>query len=342
MKTKQIVFTDIGVAELIETEVKEPKENEIVVETEFSSISCGTEKANISGNPNVGIGPLDEKNPVIFPRYAGYSSSGTVIKTGSSVTHIKAGDRVAMCWSQHKKINVITASNTIKLESDKISMKEAALFNIATFPLAAIRKTKVELGESMLIMGLGILGLFAVQFARAAGAVPVIAVDPVAERREKALECGADYALDPTSPNFVKTVKALTNGGASTAIEVTGLGIGLDQCLDCMARFGRVALLGCTRDKNFTIDYYRKVHGPGVQLIGAHTMARPKLESHPGYFTQADDLISVMKLCESRRIQLEETIDEIFRPEDCTKVYTRLINDRHFPVVSQFDWSNIE
>lgn len=341
MKTKQIVFTEIGKAELLCADVKEPFENELMVETEFSSISCGTERANVSGDPNVDTGPLNEKNPVKFPRYSGYSTSGTVLKVGSGVTDIKPGDRVAMCWSAHKKINTVTRKNVIKL-SDGISFREAALFNIATFPLAAVRKTRVELGESMLIFGLGILGLFAVQFARAAGAVPVIAIDPVAERREKALTFGADYALDPTAPDFVKTVKELTKGGAKTAIEVTGLGIGLDQCLDCMARFGRVALLGCTRNKEFTIDYYRKVHAPGIQLIGAHTMARPGHESHSGYFTLQDDLAAVMKLCDGGRIRLEETIDETFDPTNCTEIYTRLINDRHFPVVSQFDWSNIK
>ena len=82
-----------------------------------------------------------------------------------------------------------------------------------------------------------------------------------------------------------------------TAIEVTGLGAGLNQTLDCMAKFGRVALLGCTRDSDFTVDYYRKVHGPGIQLIGAHTMARPSCESAPGYFTAEDDMKTLIKLC---------------------------------------------
>ena len=40
-----------------------------------------------------------------------------------------------------------------------------------------------------------------------------------------------------------------------------------------------------TRHSDFNIDYYRKVHGPGITLIGAHTNARPKSESHPGWWT---------------------------------------------------------
>ena len=47
-------------------------------------------------------------------------------------------------------------------------------------------------------------------------------------------------------------------------IEVTGLGVGLIQALDCMKEMGRIALLGCTRSSKFEIDYYGKVHGRGI------------------------------------------------------------------------------
>ncbi|MFR6641702.1 MAG: hypothetical protein ACLUSP_10635 [Christensenellales bacterium] len=68
----------------------------------------------------------------------------------------------------------------------------------------------------------------------------------------------------------------MTARGANVAVEVTGLGKGLDRVLDCMRKFGRVALLGCTRNSDFTIDHYRKVHGPGITPVGAHTAARPR------------------------------------------------------------------
>ena len=339
MKNKQIVFTKINTAELVEKEYGEPKNNEVVVETVFSSISCGTERANITGDPNVSIAS-GENTPVVFPRYAGYSSSGVVIAKGEAVKSVNVGDKVVLSWSFHKKINVMQERNVVKFD-DAVSFEDAALCQIATFPLAAIRKTGLEIGESCLVMGLGILGLFAVTLAKAAGAVPVIAVDPVSERREKALKFGADYAFDPLDADFAKKVKEVTGGGANTAIEVTGLGAGLNQCLDCMARFGRVALLGCTRDKNFTVDYYRKVHGPGIKLIGAHTLARPEFDSSEGYFTQQDDIKSLLKLCALKRISLKAMVDAVYSPEDCGEVYSRLISDKNFPVVSQFDWRNI-
>ena len=114
----------------------------------------------------------------------------------------------------------------------------------------------------------------------------------------------------------------------------------MDQSLDCMARFGRIALLGCTRNKEFHIDYYRKVHGPGITIVGAHTDARPRRDSSSGWFTEADDMKSLMKLLSRGRLNFDRMIDATYKPEDCTEIYERLVNDRNFPPVSQFDWSN--
>ncbi len=337
MKIKHIFFPQVNTAKIVEEETCDPSENEVVVQTAFSSISCGTEKANITGVPAVSINS-EEDCEVIFPRYGGYSSSGIVIAKGDKVATVEIGDRVAMSCSFHKSINTLNESDVVKITDDRVSLQSAALCYIGTFSIAAVRKTKLELGESAMVMGLGILGLLAVQFAKLAGAAPVIAVDPVKERREKALKLGADYAFDPFDIDFVEKVKEVSDGGVNVAIEVTGFGSGLNQCLDCMKKFGRVALLGCTRDKNFTVDYYRKVHGPGIQLIGAHTHARPQYDSYPGYFTQRDDIKAILKLCAMGRITLDGMVDEVYKPEECENVYARLINDKDYPPVMQFDW----
>jgi threonine dehydrogenase-like Zn-dependent dehydrogenase len=225
----------------------------------------------------------------------------------------------------------------LKLE-ENVSFAEAALWHIATFPLAAIRKTKLELGESAIVMGMGILGLMAIRLLSAAGAAPIIAVDPVAEKRELALSMGADYALDPFAEDFADRVIALTGGGAKVAIEVTGNGKALDQVLDCMAKFGRVALLGCTRHSDFSINYYSKVHGPGISLIGAHTMARPHEESYPGYFTTYDDMAAIQRLVSAGRLSFLPLVAETHSPAECTEVYDRLGREKAFPVV-QFDYN---
>ena len=339
LKIKRILFTKKNTAELVEEECPKTGDNDVLVKTAYSTISCGTEKANITASLTEDL-DLQEGEEPHFPRSGGYSSSGIIADKGKNVKSIEIGDRVAVFASAHKSFNVMNENNVIKL-SEKNTLQEAAASYISTFSMAAIRKTRLEIGESALVMGLGTLGLFSVAFARAAGAVPVIAVDPVKERREKALKFGADYAFDPFEKDFTKKVKELTDGGVNVAVEVTGVGAGLEECLECMARMGRIALLGCTRNKNFTIDYYNRIHCPGITVIGAHTCARPTFDSHPGCFTHRDDIKSYLNLCANGRINFADMIEEVHSPKECDKVYTRLVNESNFPNIVQFDWSKI-
>lgn len=338
MNCRKILFTAVNKAELITEEVPALTEGKILVKTVLTTVSSGTERANITGDPCVSV--LSRDPVAHFPRSAGYSSAGIVIAVGENVKSVKPGDRVALSWSKHASLQVLDEKNVHLIESDNVSLSAAALSHIATFPMAAIRKCRLEMGESAVVMGLGVLGLLAVQLLHAAGAVPVIAVDPIAARREKALQMGADYALDPFAADFAETVKKLTHGGAKVAIEVTGSGQALNQVLDCMAKFGRVALLGCTRHSDFTVDYYHKVHGPGISLIGAHTNARPDAESAPGLWTHHDDIMAFLRLCAAGRLQLDNFVEETHAPEEAPEVFTRLVQEKDFPTV-QFDWTKL-
>ena len=338
MKTKQIIFTEAYKAELLEVDLPAPGPGEVTVENAFSAISAGTEKANFIGNRNSTI--ASEEDAPIFPRTVGYSAAGTVTAVGEGVKDLAPGDRVMVFWGKHRKHITISQNNVIKIP-DGVSLEEASLALIATFPLAAIRKTHLQIGESALVMGLGILGLFAVAELRAAGAYPIIAADPVAERREFALRLGADFALDPTEEGFADRVIALSEGGVNVCIEVTGLGAGLISALDCMKMMGRVALLGCTRSSKFEIDYYGKVHGRGVSLIGAHTMCRPKVESSEGLWTDRDDLKTLFRMILGGRMDFKTMISEIHSPEEAQEVFTRLANDKRFPIGVLFDWNRI-
>lgn len=338
MQYKQIVFTKPCVAEVLKYDLAQPEPEEVQVRLAVSTISSGTERANLVGDPS--ISPKTQGREVIFPRILGYSSAGVVESVGEKVTSLTPGDRVALMWSTHSQVQNIPESRAIKLE-DSITFEDAALAHIATFPLAAIRKCRLEIGESAMVMGMGLLGLVALPLLKNAGAAPIIAVDPVAEKREKALRFGADYALDPNSETFAQTVKELTDGGVKVAIEVTGVAKALDNTLDCMAKFGRVALLGCTRHSDFAIDYYRKVHGPGITLVGAHTGARPQKESHPGWWTADDDIRSVLKLLSLKRFSLSDLIDEVHTVDEAPQIYDRLAKEKAFPLV-QFDWSTLK
>ena len=352
---KAILFTKANTAELVEKEMPEPKPGEIRVRLVRSCISNGTERSNLLGVPDGGVGIFPVANPekTTWPRQSGYASSGIIDKIGPmeipDASPYRVGQRVAMSWTLHQEYECVPAERVYPIP-DGASFEAAAFAHISTFPMAAIRKCRLEIGEGAIVMGQGVLGQLAVMILKAAGATPVIAADPLPKKRAIALKIGADAALDPTVPDFAAKAKALCPGehrtmfsrviddGPKVGIEVTGVGAALDNVLDAISPYGRIALLGCTRNSNFTIDYYHKIHGRGVTLVGAHTLARPETESSPGYWTTRDDALAFLRLVALKRIDLDGFCAEVHHPEKCGEVYSRLAKDGNFPIV-QFDWS---
>ncbi len=339
MENRQIVFTEKNKAELLSVPTSEVGEGQALVKTLYTAISAGTEYANITGDPNTSI--YSEKADVTFPRTSGYCGVGIVERIGENVKSVKVGDAVAMSWCNHKKYN--TLHESLLTSFDGIEPIEVALTHIATFPMLALRRIKVQVGEPCMVVGLGILGLLAVELCRAAGAYPVIAVDLEKERRDIALRLGADYALNSSEPDFKDRIMALTCGkGVPAVIEVTGVGAALKAALSVTAEFGRLAQLGCTREPVDGLDFYRLVHGKGVSVIGAHTNARPGSESNSEAWTTADDRKAIINLTKGGRINQRALIGEIHSPENAPEVYSRLVNDyKHFPIGVLFDWTKI-
>ena len=346
MTGKNIIIPEANRVEIVDRPVADPGPGEVRVKMVRSAVSSGTERANYVGEVNVNI--LTNDGVARWPRQGGYSSAGVVESVGAGVKSLKPGDRVAMSWTVHSEYVVVPEENACPVP-DGVSFEAAALAHISTFPMAAIRKCRLEVGESAIVMGQGVLGQLAVMLLKCAGAAPVFAADPLPGKRERALELGADFALDPLAPDFAERLRSMTPNpdsaifkgdmarGVNVAIEVTGRGEALDSVLDAMAVMGRVALLGCTRSSNFTIDYYHKVHGRGVTLIGAHTWARPAHESYPGHFTHRDDVRTFLRLLSLGRISLDGFVDEVHPVADAPEVYRRLGDGGSFPVV-EFDW----
>ena len=205
--------------------------------------------------------------------------------------------------------------------------------------LGGVRKLEVELGESAMVMGLGLLGMFSVQFLALSGANPVIAADLNPARRKLALELGADYALDPADEGFADKVKELTKGrGVNACVEVTGVSKAMSQALDCASWMGRIALLGCTRISDCAVDYYQKVHRPGVKLIGAHNFVRPKFESYPHHWTHQDDCRAILDLISAKKLRVRPIVSRVAAPEEAPGIYRQLCDDPAFPIGTVFDW----
>ena len=333
MKSKKIYFTGIHKAELLETELRAVRENEVLTEMEYTVVSGGTERACILGMNNT-----SQK----FPMSLGYCGVGRVLEVGAAVTSVRAGERVLVYHGCHSKYNITPEADVTKVEDESIDSLDASFVIIASMGLGGVRKLEIELGESAMIMGLGLLGMFSVQFCRLSGAYPIIAADLNPQRRALALKLGADYAFDPSAPDFTEQVKKVTKGkGVRATVEVTGASVAMKQALECASWMGRVSLLGCTRVSDTAVDYYQQVHRPGIKLIGAHNFVRPKLESFPHHWTHQDDCRAILDLIGSGRIRVAPIVSRVVSPADCEEIYNQLCDDPTFPMGTVFDWKNI-
>ena len=333
MSRKAILFTAPGVAELQELPsftVAHPLD--VLVRMEYTVVSGGTERANLVGLPNT---------PEAYPKALGYCGVGRVLEIGSQVTKAKVGDRVLVYHGFHTDINCRREDEITKVTQEDMDSLDAAMVIIASMGLGGVRKLEIELGESAMVMGLGLLGMSAVQFCRLSGAHPLIAVDLNPARRQLALELGADYALDPSDPTFVSQVMAITGGkGVNACVEVTGVSAAMHQALECAATQGRISLLGCTRVSDCAVDYYQLVHRPGVKLIGAHNFIRPKVESYPHHWTHEDDCQAILRLIAAGRFRVKPMISRVVKPEQCPEIFHQLATDPQFPLGTVFDWRN--
>ncbi|MCW2608108.1 MAG: alcohol dehydrogenase [Frankiales bacterium] len=248
--------------------VPQPGPGEVLVKVE----ACGICLSDVHLIEGTLPGPV----PVVTP---GHEAAGTIAVLGEGVQGWQVGDRVvmaggrqcgscAMChrgrfeeceafeimgfnydgaWAQY----VITSFGGMASVPDDLPLERACvLADAVATPYAALTdRARLLPGESIALWGIGGLGVHAVQTARLVGASPIIAVDPSPAARERALRLGADHALDPTTDDVVAEVRRLTGGrGVDVAVDLVGGNAVLKQGTECLARFGRVVMVGLSLD----------------------------------------------------------------------------------------------
>lgn len=309
MKNYAVVSPEKGKVCLQEIDVADPKPNEVQVRVHMTMISPGTERAWILNLPNT---------PGKYPFQPGYCSAGVVEKLGSEVKDLSVGDRV-YTRLHHQSLGNIDASLVFKLP-DSVSFEHALFSTFGHIALAGIRKTRLEIGESAAVIGLGVIGQVALQLLRIGGAVPVTGIDRVESRLKAALECGADMVLDTREENWMDAIR----GNPSVVIELTGVPELVGTALEIVKPFGRMSLTGSPRGLS-TVNFYRDVHCKAVTIIGAHASAAvPRNESYPGYWTVRENTLCIIELIRRGRLNLEPLITDRFNWQDAELAYKKL------------------
>ena len=197
---KKLVATAPREAKLVEYEDRPIASDEVKVKVEFAAPKHGTELADFRGTTPFIDGKFDdewrmfvqrdkdEPRGIVFGDLPlGNMFVGTIIEAGADVTEYKVGDRVCS-YGQIKETQIVKAVNNYKLRKMKPtdSAANAVCYDPAQFALASVRDAEVRPGDCVAVIGLGAIGLIALQLAVKAGAAVVIGVDPIEHRREVA------------------------------------------------------------------------------------------------------------------------------------------------------------
>lgn len=331
MRGKRVVWPERAKVDIEEFEIPSLNDDEVLVESECTLISPGTERAFLLGLPNTRGG---------FPSRPGYSNIGRVIAVGKSVTNCPIGERVASTGG-HTSHFVTEPNRLIQMGSADVLAEEAVFFNLGAIALQGVRKARIELGETTLVLGQGLVGLLALQLARVSGAVPAIAADLTDSRLNVSKCIGADCTLNPEDADFAEQLAAVTNGdGPAVVIEATGHPDAISTALDVAGWGARVIILASTRGETPNVNFYRDVHKKGLMLYGAHNSIRPRHETSPHFWTLADDSRLLLSLIAQKRFSVAPLITHRVRGEEAPKAYQLLMawNPELLGVVLQ--WSS--
>lgn len=226
---------------------------EILVRTLFSGISHGTEMNVYRGtspefHKSCVEGLYMEGTPAWqYPITYGYEEVGRVVACGDEVKEVEEGDIIASVYG-HREAAVLDVDQTNYLHVLPPSMEpEHGIFHaLGAVALDAYLSSYIRLGENAIVFGLGVVGQLIVQLCKMGGVHPIIGVDLISSRRERAVAYGADYQLDPEQCNIaVEVRKILERQGADVAFDTTGSYLGLHEAIRCGAPiYGRVMAVG--------------------------------------------------------------------------------------------------
>ena len=267
----------------------------------------------------------------------GHEIAGEIEAIGGSGGDWSIGDHVIVCAGVRDQQNRVTtlgfdydggfAEFLIADNSTLVRIPEDLAFELACIipdavstPWAAITQTaRVREGESVAVFGIGGLGFHAVQLLRIIGASPIIAIDPIAEARDRALSIGADIALDPFDPDLsVKVMQETLDLGVDVAFDFAGSASVRKQGLRLLAEGGRLVIVGLANESivipnDIAFAYKRS------QVLGHYG-------SEPFHTQQVVDLIQDGKL------DLSSSISEIMPLENIKEALDRLENKINNPI----------
>lgn len=342
MHARQVVITEPYQVAAREVELPPPGPNQILVATEVSAVSAGTELAVWTGTHQW------LKDPHLpdwkFPFRPGYSAAGWVVSVGPAVSGWKPGDRVSYPGN-HASAELLTIGHErgrLWRLPEKLDAEKAAVACIARYGLGASIRAGLTLGRSAAVLGLGIIGQFALRCLIAAGAHPVIGIDAVPMRRQAALAAGADHVLDPSSGDVREQLsRFLDQRGAEIVADATGVPDAVPVAMSLACDGGQVVVVGSPRGRAKEVNFYDDLHRRYLEVTGAHgnMLFEPAHTRLAGAWDIDKAQRWLLASLASGRLSLDGLLTHRIRPEELGGSYEGLLKkkDEYLGVVVR--WS---
>jgi 2-desacetyl-2-hydroxyethyl bacteriochlorophyllide A dehydrogenase len=329
---RQAVITEPYKTTVREVELADPAPNQILVAAHTSAISAGTELAVYTGAHQW------LKDPAMpdwkFPFKSGYSAAGVVLKVGSEFPGgFREGDRV--CFpGNHASAELLTVGHErcrVWKMPDNLEFDKAAVAVIARYGLGAAVRAGLTLGRSAAVLGLGIIGQFAMRCLVCAGASPVVGIDAVKMRRDAALAAGADYCIDPTAGDVKQQLNNyLGTRGAEVIADATGVPAAIPTAMSLACDAGQVVVVGSPRGKADAVNFYDDLHRRYIEVTGAHgnMLFEPAHTRLAGAWDINKAQMWLLRQLASGRLSLAGLVTHTITPEQLGDAYEGLLKDK--------------
>ena len=284
----------------------------------------------------------------------GYSAAGIVLAVGEGVTDIKVGDRVACSGAQcaHHAEIISVPRNLVALIPEGVDYPSASTVTLGAIALQGVRRLNPTLGESIMVLGLGIIGQITVQLLKANGC-KVVGLDVDRDRLALARSLGADHVFHPDDGDVLAASQRVSDGYGLDGVIITAGSSSnepLATAFKVCRKKGRVVLVG---DVGLTInreDIFKKEidfkisasYGPGRY---DPTYEEGGIDYPQAYvrWTENRNLSEYLYLIATKKVLVEPLITKVVDLEGVSQAYASLkaggddlIVLIHYPEIDDF------
>lgn len=338
MKIREVVVTGQREVELREGELDTAlAPGEVLIETEKTFISAGTELANYMARD---AGVWRKGNWCAYPWRSGYGNVGVIREAGPGVTRVKVGQRI-LTYGNHASFVRYDAADRLAIPvPDGLDSGVAAASRMAGVAMTAIILAEIKGDPWVVVFGLGAVGNLAAQGFALRGC-RVIGVDPVAERRQVAIRCGIANTAGGT-PEEVRARIGEATGGAMAGIAVDAVGDTevMREALKGLAPFGQVVILGSPRvpvEMN-TTAMLSDIHVRFIVVRGALEWCLPMYPGLTPGMSQWEKQVMIFDWMSRGLLRLEPLISHRLAPEKIKEAYEGLETDKGRYTGVVLDW----